>query len=768
MTLQPQLAKTIDQAYQKSLVESQVEVDRIFAFTLVVQWLFGILCSLVVSPLAWEGAQSSTHAHVWAAILLGGLIVSLPILFVVIAPGRLFTRMLVAASQLLFSALLIHLMGGRIEAHFHIFVSLAMLKAYRDYRVFIPAVLVTLADHVMRGYFWPQSVFGELAVSSWRPFEHAAWLAFETLALCMLIRRNLGQLRSLATLQCSLAEQCVNLEVRVEERTKQLQSAKVFQERVLNSIEAGVCILDESGKIVFANEPWLEFSRTGEEHLIGTGVGENYLAACEKSDAFIGKGFPGMADAIREVQLGERKSCSLEYECHSRGKERWMHASITPVVWEGEQVIAVTHVDVTGIHQARSRAAALAKLVLDSPHEVFVFSQDEFRFIEVNLGACHNLGYSREELLGMSPADIKPDYDEQHLRDLFASLINGNVENLQFDATHRRKDGSTYDCSLSLHCSTLEGVEVLVAFVTDISEQLNLQSQLNESRKLESIGQLAAGVAHEINTPMQCVFGNVEFLGNSFSRLMSLSDRLLEAVDEKHSSAGEQQTAEQIRESHHYDFLRTQTPMALEEAANASNQVISVIRAMKIMSHPGSAEKSMADIHDMLRNAATITRGRWKLLANLEFDLDPQLGMVEVLPAELSQVFINMIVNAADSIAEKLGNEPQELGSIKITTRNEGNHIRIEFSDSGMGIPKSIQQKIFNKFFTTKEVGKGTGQGLSISCNVIAEKHGGNIEVESEEGKGTSFILTIPRSPNSQHAPIDADVSVTREAIPAF
>ncbi len=326
------------------------------------------------------------------------------------------------------------------------------------------------------------------------------------------------------------------------------------------------------------------------------------------------------------------------------------------------------------------------------------------------------------------------------------SLLTGEAETVSFEALHQRKDGSTYQCSLNLHTSALEDEDVIVAFVTDITHRKRLEEQLVQAQKLESVGQLAAGVAHEINTPMQCVFGNVEFLQTSFEKLMALSDHVVTLLDKSELDwSEEKQVIAELREKYHYDFLRQQTPIAIQEAADASIKVISIIRAMKIMSHPGSTEKSSTDIHDMIRYAATITRGRWKYVAETEFDFDPNLHAIDVLPAELSQVFINMLVNAADAICDKLGEEPSELGKIKISTRIDNDWVRITFRDSGAGIPESVRKRIFDPFFTTKDVGKGTGQGLSISHNVIVNHHSGTIEVDSTEGVGTTFVIRIPR-----------------------
>lgn len=736
----------VRRSYYQSLFDTHVAADRSFMWFLIAQWIFGILCSLYISPYAWEGTRSYPHIHLWSAVLLGGAIVALPILLIYLSPGKLLTRLTVATSQMLFAALLIHLMGGRLEAHFHVFVSLALLQSYRDSRIFIPAVLVVFIDHLVRGIIWPQSVFGELAVTPWRPFEHAAWLLVEAIALSIQNRRNLAQLFSLATLQCNLAEQCDYLERRVDDRTKELNAAKVFQERILDSIEAEICILDSDGTIVFVNKPWQEFAEQNEGNLQRIGCGENYLAVCESDNGLGREQSLAIVQAVREIQAGSRRKYHWEYSCNSQSEERWFHASITPVILDGSEALAVVHVDVTAVHQARSRAAALAKLVSDSPDEVFIFGVDTFCFLEANKGACRNLGYTRDELLGMSPADIKPYYDEMQLRELMADLVDGHVDCLKFETLHQRKDGSTYNCAVSLHCSYLEGTRVVVAFVTDVTETMHLQQQLAQAKKLESIGQLAAGVAHEINTPMQCVFGNVEFLETSFEKLMHVSDKMIELLDQSDVDwEAERKCLNELREEYRYDYLRKQTPMALQESRDASRQVISVIRAMKIMAHPGSTQKVVSDIHEILSNAATLTRGRWKSVAKVDFDFDPELSSLEVLPAEISQVFLNMIVNAADSITEKLGEEPAELGQITIRTRATGEYARIEFADTGTGMSQEVLEKLFDPFFTTKEVGKGTGQGLSICHNVVVNQHGGKLNVESELGKGSSFVISLPR-----------------------
>ncbi len=748
------------------LKDMQITVDRLFAKILVAQWLFGIACAWMISPLSWNGSSSSVHVHVWAAIWLGGLILGAPLLLVLIAPGRLFTRLAVSSGQLMFSALLIHLMGGRIEAHFHIFVSLALLAAYRDRTVFIPAVVITITDHLVRGFLWPQSVFGVFFIGTWRPLEHGAWVIFEALSLCYLIGQNLSQFVAVASLQFYLQEQRDELEQNVSERTKDLQIATAFQECILNSIDAEICIVNESGEILFVNDRWQNLSACNSGDVQQTGVGINYLDACDRDHGPQVQNSMEIAKAIRQVRDGQITAYVNEYPSHHGDRKQWFHVRVNPVLLNGVRAIALVHINVTESKQAQARAESLAKLVLDSPDEVYIFSKETLQFVEVNHGACKNSGFDRETLLTMSPLDIQVDSSKESFLELLKHLLKGDVETVNCETLHQRKDGSTYQCSINFHTSILEDVEVIVAFVTDVTHRKRLEEQLAQAQKLESVGQLAAGVAHEINTPMQCVFGNVEFLETSFEKLMALSDHVVTMLEKSDLDWSEERNViEELRGKYRYDHLRQQTPLAIKEATDASSKVISIIRAMKIMSHPGSKEKTPVDLHDMIRSAATLTRGRWKYVAELEFNFDANLHPVSVFPAEMSQVFINLLVNAADAISDKIGEEPSELGKIKVSTQIDHDWVKIAFSDTGIGMSAIVRKRIFDPFFTTKEIGKGTGQGLSISHNVIVKHHSGTIEVKSVEGVGTTLVVRIPRFATSDND-LRSGVPITTNGFP--
>jgi signal transduction histidine kinase len=211
--------------------EMCVQTDRTFAGLMIFQWVAGLVAAQWISPKAWAGSTSATHPHVWGALFVGAAITSLPFLLALRRPGEVFTRHVMAAGQMLMSALLIHLSGGRIETHFHIFGSLAFLAFYRDWRVLLTATVVVLADHVLRGIFYPESVFGVLSAPVWRAFEHAGWVAFEDFFLVIYVQRSLREMRSNAGHRAQLEGTNAVIELAVTTRTAQLAAANASLER---------------------------------------------------------------------------------------------------------------------------------------------------------------------------------------------------------------------------------------------------------------------------------------------------------------------------------------------------------------------------------------------------------------------------------------------------------------------------------------------------------------------------------------------------------
>jgi signal transduction histidine kinase len=222
-----QLRAEIDSRAAELLRDHQRRIyertDRMFAYLMALEWLASVAAALWISPRAWAGTASWTHPHVWAAVFLGGIVAALPIWLALTRPGATLTRHVVAAGQMLMSALLIHLTGGRIETHFHVFGSLAFLSFYRDWKVFIPATIVVAVDHLWRGLFWPESVFGIVAASPWRWLEHAGWVLFEDAFLILSCRQSVEEMREIARQRAQLEGTQQVIEAEVVERTAELE-----------------------------------------------------------------------------------------------------------------------------------------------------------------------------------------------------------------------------------------------------------------------------------------------------------------------------------------------------------------------------------------------------------------------------------------------------------------------------------------------------------------------------------------------------------------
>ncbi|MDJ0815054.1 MAG: ATP-binding protein [Desulfobacterales bacterium] len=281
----------------------------------------------------------------------------------------------------------------------------------------------------------------------------------------------------------------------------------------------------------------------------------------------------------------------------------------------------------------------------------------------------------------------------------------------------------------------------------DITDRKKLETQLQQSQKMEAIGQLAAGIAHEINTPAQFVGDNTRFFQDAYDDLIQIIkdyEKLMEQAKAGTLKTEQIEEVEKRIEDIDLEYLEEEIPIALQHTLKGVDRITKIVQAMKIFSHPGMLVKEPTDINREIEKTITITRNEWKYVARMETDFDPNLPHVPCFRAELNQVILNMIVNAAHAIAEANGDKSPHLGTIRIRTYHKDNWAEIRISDNGAGIPEDIRTKIFDLFFTTKGAGKGSGQGLAISHSVIVEKHKGSLDLESQEGRGTTFIIGLP------------------------
>lgn len=269
------------------------------------------------------------------------------------------------------------------------------------------------------------------------------------------------------------------------------------------------------------------------------------------------------------------------------------------------------------------------------------------------------------------------------------------------------------------------------------------QAQLIHASKMESLGTLAGGIAHEINTPAQFIGNNLKFLKGAVADVQELLDAyedLVLKIGGEDLLKQEREALGAARERLDIEFLNEEMPSAAAQALDGVSQISSIVLAMKEFAHPSKKEMRPVDINALLQRASTISRGEWKHAGRLELKLDPSLPKALGQEDELNQVFLNLIINASQAIEEGGGKE----GKIIITSSVHEDSVRIIVSDNGPGIPEDIRERIFDPFFTTKSVGKGSGQGLAIAYDIIVKKHGGALELVSDMGEGSTFNIELP------------------------
>ena len=292
--------------------------------------------------------------------------------------------------------------------------------------------------------------------------------------------------------------------------------------------------------------------------------------------------------------------------------------------------------------------------------------------------------------------------------------------------------------------NSILGVTIIGA---DITDRVKFEAKLHQSHKMEAIGQLAAGIAHEINTPTQFVGDNTRFLQDAFGDLIQAGSLYKELIKAAKSGPVSEKLIESLEKRFaelDIGYLEEEVPLAIQQTLKGVDRITNIVQAMKIFAHPGGIAKEPIDINKEIEKTITITRNEWKYVARLITDFDSTLPAVPCYRAEFNQVILNLIVNAAHAIEDLNGRNSPEQGTIKISTGRDGNWAEIRICDTGVGIPEAVRHRIFDLFFTTKAPGRGTGQGLAIAHSVIVEKHNGTINIETKESQGTAFILRLP------------------------
>ncbi|MCU7851830.1 MAG: PAS domain S-box protein [Candidatus Thiodiazotropha sp. (ex Monitilora ramsayi)] len=362
--------------------------------------------------------------------------------------------------------------------------------------------------------------------------------------------------------------------------------------------------------------------------------------------------------------------------------------------------------------------------------------------------AIQTFGVADEQVVGEPIASVPIGWDWPQVTTNILACLDAETQTDRFEVRYKPESGSNRLLSVCATPFIDESDEsngyLLIA--DDVTDQKQLESEMQQLQKLQSIGQLAAGIAHEINTPIQYVGDNVRFLRDAFEDIAEIMSDERDVVEKARSNSVSMELIEQLDEkieAADLEYLQEEVPKSIQQTLDGVERVATIVRAMKEFSHPGSEEKTLTDINKAVDSTVTVARNVWKYHAEMQLELDSSLPQIRCIPGPINEVILNIIVNAAHAIADSV-EDSGELGQIRITTGQEDDWVAIRIADSGTGIPEDVREHVFDPFFTTKDVGQGTGQGLSLSHRIIVEQHDGDLSFETEMGVGTTFIIKLP------------------------
>ncbi|NNG04607.1 MAG: PAS domain S-box protein [Inquilinus sp.] len=569
-----------------------------------------------------------------------------------------------------------------------------------------------------------------------------------------------GQLMSFAIIVgCLTVFAAVSLAALVDRRMKAAGDALQNSGRVLRAIidtaSDGIVTIDAIGNVRTMNAGAERIFGYRAEEIVGRSIVPLISAFGGGDGSFDASGY--LHDETDKIDVSHQATGHCK-----DGGTALLEFAVSKMNIGGQAMFTAIIRDVTKRQMAHDELArSAAKLRANQQHLTAimnsvveaVISIDEAGIIQsFNSAAERTFGYSVSEAVGQNVGILMPDpHREKHdgYIERFIDTGEATVIGKHREFVGRRRDGSEFPIEITVNWMDVGGSVMFVGVCRDITlrkqadaERASLEKELQQAQRMESLGTLAGGVAHEINTPVQYVSDNTRFLQTALADLgtvLQKYDRLAKESLTGETLAAAIADAKSSAEAADLDFLIEEIPTAIEQSLEGIDRISEIVRAIKEFSHPQSKDKTPTDINHAIATTITVSRNQWKYSAELKTDFDSSLTDVPCLPGEFNQVILNLIINAAHAI-EDTGKQ----GRIVVTTRRHDSWAEIGVSDTGAGVAPENLRKVFDPFFTTKDPGKGTGQGLAISHNIIVTKHGGSIAIKSQPGEGTTVTIRLP------------------------
>ncbi len=520
--------------------------------------------------------------------------------------------------------------------------------------------------------------------------------------------------------------------LRIDE--EKLMEIDDINKSVFDTLPYGTNIVDEEGNILFMSK---EFTKVFGNEAIGQKCWNIYKDNKKKCK---------MCPLGNDIKSNVKR---IEAEGVLGGKS--FYITHTNIIYKGKNALLETFTDITDLkyseRKLRSLYEDLEQLLLNMPSIIIKLTND-FKVSKWNNAAESYLGITAADVINtpFRECNIQWNWNEMIKKISLCKDTKSitKMENFRYIQTSG-SDGFLGITIISMNNEDNEQVGILL-MMKDVTEPKNIE-QLIHSSKLEAIGALAAGIAHEINTPIQFISNNTVFLQDAFNKVATILNNYTHLLDMNKTGSVTPELLNEVdvmTRDIKVGYLVEEIPMAIKESQDGLSRVSDIVQSMKTFSHPDNEGQTLVDINKMVKSTITVARNEWKYVADMETDLDADLPLVPCYPGEFNQVILNLIINAAHSIDEVSGNGDLDRGKIEVSTLHDGDYAEIRISDTGTGIPDKIRTRIFDPFFTTKDVGKGTGQGLAIAHSVVVTKHKGEITFDTEVGRGTTFIIRLP------------------------